>query len=159
MTPFLCVCVFVLCFSVLLVAMVLSPHAVPVVSSLWIRGWRDAEPQRARFRFLGRWSPPVVRGEGGPLFHWTCRKCRSSSSSIVTTRAPENTRSSNDGDGSGGGGGSNGSVFQKTFPTLVFSSSLFLFRSDSLSLSLSSSLGSTLAPSLPIDLSALRARW
>lgn len=52
-------------FSVLLVAMVLSPHAVPVVSSLWIRGWRDAAPQRARFRFLGRWSPPVVRGEGG----------------------------------------------------------------------------------------------
>lgn len=146
MTPFLSVCVFVLCFSVLLVAMVLSPHAVPVVSSLWIRGWRDAEPQRARFRFLGRW-----------LFHWTCRKYRSSSSSIVTTRAPENTRSSNDGDGSGGGGGSNGSVFQKTFPTLVFSSSLFLFRSDSLSLS--SSLGSTLASSLPIDLSALRARW
>lgn len=47
--------------------MVLSPHAVPVVSSLWIRGWRDAEPQRARFRFLGRWSPPVVRGGGSAL--------------------------------------------------------------------------------------------
>lgn len=58
-------CVFVsvrvLGFSVLLVAMVLSPHAVPVVSSLWIRVWRDAEPQRARFRFLGRWSPPNRR--------------------------------------------------------------------------------------------------
>lgn len=155
MTPFLSVCVFVLCFSVLLVAMVLSPHAVPVVSSLWIRGWRDAAPQRARFRFLGRWSPPVVRGEGGPLFHWTCRKCRSSSSSIVTTRAPENTRSSNDGDGSGeGGGGSNGS--SEDLPHLGF------FLAHSLSLRFSLSLSSSLqpfAPSLPIDLSALRARW
>lgn len=152
MTPFLCLCIR---FSVLLVAMVLSPHAVPVVSSLWIRGWRDAAPQRARFRFLGRWSPPVVRGEGGPLFHWTCRKCRSSSSSIVTTRAPENTRSSNDGDGSGeGGGGSNGS--SEDLPHLGF------FLAHSLSLRFSLSLSSSLqpfAPSLPIDLSALRARW
>lgn len=117
--------------------MVLSPHAVPVVSSLWIRGWRDAAPQRARFRFLGRWSPPVVRGEGGPLFHWTCRKCRSSSSSIVTTRAPENTRSSNDGDGSGeGGGGSNGT---EDLPHLGFFSSSLSFA-QILALALSSSL-------------------
>lgn len=74
------------------------------------------------------------RRGGGPLFHWTCRKCRSSSS-IVTTRAPENTRSSNDGDGSGeGGGGSNGT---EDLPHLGF---LFLAHSLSLRFSLSLSL-------------------
>lgn len=55
----------------------------------------------------------------------------------VTTRAPENTRSSNDGDGSGGGGrgdGSNGSaahLLRKTIPTFY----LILARSFALSLS------------------------
>uniref|UniRef100_A0A8D8EWI9 (northern house mosquito) hypothetical protein n=1 Tax=Culex pipiens TaxID=7175 RepID=A0A8D8EWI9_CULPI len=46
---------------------------------------------------------------------------------------------------------------QKTFPTLVFFSSSLSFA-QILALALSSSL-QPFAPSLPIDLSALRARW
>lgn len=46
---------------------------------------------------------------------------------------------------------------QKTFPTLVFVSSSLSFA-QILALALSSSL-QPFAPSLPIDLSALRARW
>lgn len=63
----------------------------------------------------------VPAEQEGPLFHWTRRKGSNRSSIIVTTRAPENTRSSNDGDGSGGGGcgsdGSNGSsIYGRTSP-------------------------------------------
>lgn len=76
--------------------MVLSPHAVPVVSSMWIRV--GVTLNHTRFRFLEDGPRP-----SGPLFHWTCRKC-----SCSTLSQPENTRSSNYGDGSGGGGGGGG---------------------------------------------------
>lgn len=67
-------CLF-LCLTCVAMVLLLSPHAVPVVSSLWIRVLvRDAEHSLPLPR---RWSP----ADAGPLFHWTCRKC----SSIVTT--------------------------------------------------------------------------
>lgn len=67
-------CLF-LCLTCVAMVLLQSPHAVPVVSSLWIRVLvRDAEHSLPLPR---RWSP----ADAGPLFHWTCRKC----SSIVTT--------------------------------------------------------------------------
>lgn len=78
----------------------------------------------------------------------------------VTTRAPENTRSSNDGDGSGGGGrgdGSNGSaahLLRKTIPTfyLILARSLALSDSSSVqppSLSLLHTLATELSSESP----------
>lgn len=100
----------------------------------------------------------------GPLFHWTCRKCSSSRSIIVTTGAPENTRSSNDGDTVAAAAATEvstaGHQLWKTFPTLSLCSRLSHSHSLSLAFALSDSVQRSLflcSTSLALSLPSLES--